>query len=148
MLLKKGVPESSNENSAQNETSQSTHEENNVPENTRDENKALEITREENRVSQDQQEENKVSQNTQEEPSPVTIERALNSEQDKNLYSEFESLYESVLFKKPDLLTNKVFVNAMNEIKVKLLHYLLAFLGPLRLGEVNTSCWFGPTPGG
>lgn len=34
-------------------------------------------------------------------------------------YSEFETLYESVLFKKPDLLTIKVFANAMDELKVR-----------------------------
>lgn len=33
-------------------------------------------------------------------------------------YSEFETLYESVLFKKPELVTGKVFVNTMNELKV------------------------------
>lgn len=34
-------------------------------------------------------------------------------------YSEFETLYESVLFKKPELLTIKVFANAMDELKVR-----------------------------
>ncbi|KAI5714936.1 hypothetical protein M8J77_007828 [Diaphorina citri] len=33
-------------------------------------------------------------------------------------YSEFETLYESVLFKKPELVTGKVFVNTMNELKL------------------------------